>query len=133
MKNNYILFTIAACIMGLLFTPTHGSAQCGTTINTFPYAEDFETSQGGWTPGGTSNDWAWGTPAKAVITGAGSGHKCWVSGGLTTSFYNYGERSYVKSPCFNFSGLQYPMIDFLIFWDSEHTYDGFAERLFAEF
>ena len=101
------------------------SGQCGTTVTTFPYVEDFEASQGGWTSGGTTgNDWAWGTPAKPVITGAGSGSKCWVTGGLTGSFYNYGERSYVKSPCFDFTGLQYPMIDFLIFWDSEHTYDG---------
>ncbi len=115
---------VILALSSLCLSTLQVSSQCGTTINTFPYVQDFETGQGGWTAGGTSNDWAWGTPAKTVITSAGSGSKCWVTGGLSGSFYNYGERSYVKSPCFDFSTLQYPMIDFLIFWDSEHTYDG---------
>ncbi len=100
------------------------NAQCTTTINTFPYVEDFETSNGGWVSGGTANDWAWGTPSKSSITTAGSGTKCWVTGGLTGSFYKYGERSYVKSPCFDFTNLQHPYFAFLIYWESEHTYDG---------
>ena len=99
-------------------------SQCTTTVNTFPYVENFETSQGGWASGGTLNDWRWGTPAKPVINRAGSGLKCWISGGLDTAFYNYGERSYVTSPCFNFTNLQHPFLAFLIFWESEHTYDG---------
>lgn len=33
---------------------------------------------GGWTPGGTASDWAWGTPAKPVITGVANGTKCWI-------------------------------------------------------
>ena len=56
-------------------------AQCATPISFFPYTEGFETTNGGWTPGGTGSDWAWGTPTKPVITGAGSGTKCWVIGG----------------------------------------------------
>lgn len=99
-------------------------AQCTSTINTFPYSEDFETSQGGWTSGGTNNDWAWGTPAKAVITNAGSGNKCWITGTLTGSNYQLGERSYIKSPCFDFTNLANPQIVFRIFWESEQTYDG---------
>ena len=58
-------------------------AQCASPIATFPYNEDFEITNGAWTPGGTGSDWAWGTPTKPVITGAGSGTKCWVIGGLT--------------------------------------------------
>jgi gliding motility-associated-like protein len=103
---------------------TNLTAQCNTTINTFPYVENFETSQGGWASGGTLNDWAWGAPAKPVINRAGSGLKCWITGGLDTAFYNYGERSYVTSPCFDFTNLQHPFLAFLIFWESEHTYDG---------
>jgi len=114
--------------LGLLFFAftfcSNANAQCNTTISTFPYVEDFETGQGGWTAGGTLNDWAWGAPNKSLITTAGSGQKCWVTGGLTGSFYNYGERSYVKSPCFDFTNLQHPFFSFLIFWESEHTYDG---------
>lgn len=99
-------------------------AQCGTIISTFPYQEDFETSNGGWTSGGVSNDWAWGAPVKPVINSAGSGAKCWITGGLSVPFYNYSERSYVQSPCFDFSTLANVYIEFKVFWETEHQYDG---------
>jgi gliding motility-associated-like protein len=99
-------------------------AQCGTVISAFPYHEDFEISSGGWTSGGTNNDWAWGTPSKPLINSAGSGTKCWITGGTSASFYNFSERSYVESPCFNFSILTNPFISLKIFWDTEYTYDG---------
>src|SRR5687768_3313193 len=57
------------------------NAQCTGAINTFPFHEDFEMNDGSWIPGGTGSDWAWGNPDKPVITGAGSGNKCWVTGG----------------------------------------------------
>ena len=122
-KNN--IFKLSICLIILMLGASSiVNAQCTTTISSYPYSENFEASQGGWTTGGTNNDFVWGTPSKPTITGAGSGNKCWISGGLTGSFYKYGERSYVKSPCFDFSTLQHPYISFLIFWDSEHTYDG---------
>ncbi len=97
------------------------SAAC---INTFPYIEDFETTNGNWVSGGTGNDWAWGAIGKPQIAQAASGNNCWVTGGLTTSFYNFGERSYVQSPCFDFSALQSPYVSFNIYWETEKTYDG---------
>ncbi len=97
------------------------NAQC---IAAFPYHETFETSNGGWVAGGTSSDWAWGSPTKPTISGAGQGLKCWITGGLTNSSYANGERSYVKSPCFDFTNLAHPYIEFKIFWESEHKYDG---------
>ncbi|MEP7168271.1 MAG: gliding motility-associated C-terminal domain-containing protein [Bacteroidota bacterium] len=99
-------------------------AQCGTVISTFPYHEDFESTNGGWISGGTNNDWTWGAPSKPVIIGAGSGNKCWITGGTVASFYNFSERSFVESPCFNFSTLTNPFITLKIFWDTENTYDG---------
>ena len=63
-------------------------AQCVSGINTFPYNEGFETSNGGWISGGVGNDWTWGSPTKPVINSAGSGSRCWVIGGLTNSSYN---------------------------------------------
>lgn len=93
-------------------------------VSSFPYNEDFETSNGSWVPAGTASDWAWGTPAKPVITGAAGGNKCWITGGLTASSYNLSERSTLTSPCFNFSTLVYPRIDFQIFWETERKYDG---------
>src|SRR5580692_11104398 len=104
-----------------IFTACLADSQC---INTFPYVQDFEASQGGWNSGGANNDWAWGAPSKSVITGAGSGTKCWISGSLTGDFYKYSEASYVESPCFDFTNLQHPYIQFLIFWESENKYDG---------
>ena len=108
----------------LMFWAWQANGQCATTISTFPYVEDFEASQGGWTSGGTNNDWAWGTPNKGVITSAGSGTKCWVTGGLTGSFYNYSELSYIESPCFDFTSLQHPFIAFKMYRESEWKFDG---------
>ena len=62
---------------------TQLKAQCAASINTFPFIEGFEVSNGGWTSGGTGSDWAWGSPTKSVITAAGGGANCWVIGGLT--------------------------------------------------
>jgi gliding motility-associated-like protein len=97
------------------------SAQC---INTYPYTQDFEANNGGWLSGGTGDDWAWGAVSKPVIQTAYSGSNCWVSGGLTASFYNFSERSYVQSPCFDFSSLQHPVVSVNVFWETEKTYDG---------
>lgn len=99
-------------------------AQCATPISVFPYTEGFESTNGGWTPGGTLSDWAWGTPSKPVINSAASGAKCWIVGGLTGSRYNDGEASWLQSPCFDFTSLQYPHISFSVFWEMERRFDG---------
>jgi gliding motility-associated-like protein len=110
------------CLFGVLLLFVNSVfSQC---INTFPYIENFEVSQGNWNSGGIGNDWAWGAPSKPVITAAGSGTKCWIVGGLTASFYNYSERSYIESPCFDFTNIQNPFVSFKIFWELEKTYDG---------
>ncbi len=110
--------------IALFFLPIQGRAQCGTPIATFPYHEDFEASPGAWIAGGLNNDWAWGMPGKPSINMAGSGLNCWVTGGLTGSFYSLGQRSYVESPCFDFTQLPHPYIHFKIWWESERQYDG---------
>jgi gliding motility-associated-like protein len=99
-------------------------AQCTSTINTFPFNESFEINTAGWTTGGTNNDWAWGSPVKPSINSAGAGTKCWITGGLVASFYNYGQRSWVESPCFDFTNLSKPFISFKIYWETERNYDG---------
>ncbi|MFN0081366.1 MAG: PKD domain-containing protein, partial [Ferruginibacter sp.] len=99
-------------------------AQCATPISSFPYTEGFETTDGNWTSGGLGNDWAWGTPAKPVITGAATGTRCWIVGGLTGSSYTDGERSWLQSPCFDFTTLQYPHVSFNVFWEMEQRFDG---------
>lgn len=112
-------------LFALLFALSIGAnAQCSSLISTFPYTEDFEAGAGGWFSGGQNNDWALGNPQKPTINSAGSGSVSWISGGLTTSFYNYGERSWVQSPCFDFSNLNFPVLSFKIFWELENQYDG---------
>ncbi len=115
----------------LLFSALNAQAQCGTAINTFPYVEDFESSAA-WTTGGPActplnlviNDWAWGHPQKNVINSAGSGQRCWIVGDTVGWLYAYGERSWVQSPCFDFSSVQRPYIQFKLFHESENKYDG---------
>lgn len=100
------------------------SAQCTGGISSFPFNEDFELNDGGWVSGGVGNDWAWGTPAKPAITAAGGGSRCWVVGGLTGSSYSNGEASWLQSPCFDFTNLQYPYILFKVNWEMEQRFDG---------
>ncbi|GAA4329797.1 PKD domain-containing protein [Flaviaesturariibacter amylovorans] len=108
----------------LLLAARAGHAQCNSTVSTFPYVEDFETNDGGWTTGGNFSDWVWGTPGKRVITGASSGSKCWITGGLANAVYNNDENSYLMSPCFDFSGLTQPYLNFRLFWETERKFDG---------
>ena len=100
-------------------------------ITVYPHVEGFELAPT-WTAvtaptssvAGTS-DWAWGTPNHTyVIHSAGTGSKSWSGGGLTGAFYNYNQQSYIYSPCYNFTTLQYPFIQFQLFYDLELTYDG---------
>lgn len=119
------LRTLIICFFGVfILNCCQVQAQCTATISTFPYQESFETGTSNWVTAGINNDWAWGTPSKPTINSAGAGTKCWITGGLTASFYSLGERSWVESPCFDFTNLDRPYVSFLIFWELERVYDG---------
>ena len=109
-----------------LFLACFATAQCNIILSTFPYNEGFESSMGNWfvSPSSINSDWAWGTPSKSIITGAGGGLKSWITGGLTGNSYNNGEASYLQSPCFDISSLKNPQISFKVFWETESGYDG---------
>lgn len=109
-----------AVLFGAAIASVPMRAQC---VNVFPYTEDFESAPA-WTSGGSGNDWAWGTPNKPIITGPGGGAKSWCIGGLTGSFYNLGQSSWLQSPCFDFSNVANPWISFKVFWETERQYDG---------
>jgi len=106
-------------------------------IDTFPYIEDFEASNGGWSSAAITsngfgpNSWVWATPNNPVINSAASGTKCWILG--TNAFvlpplvpYAYAPNEYsaVISPCFDFSNLQNPGIIVNVWWESEFSIDG---------
>lgn len=126
------LFVFLFC--GLILQTT---AQC---INTFPYLEDFESSNGGWASSAliptwsTSNSWVWDAPnSNAVINNAASGSKCWVTGNNAFVLppnvpfsYDVNEYSTVVSPCFDFSNLLNPGIKMNIWWETEYSVDGVA-------
>ena len=105
-----------------LFLVADVPAQCIHVDSVTPYIQDFEASNGNWAIGGSSSDWVWGHPNKTIITGAANGQNCWITGGLTGSAYNAGQRSYLISPCFDFSTLSYPYIEFKTFWETENKY-----------
>lgn len=106
-----------------LFT-TAARSQCANPVNSFPYYEGYETSDGSWFAGGINSDWAWGSPSKSLIQSAGEGTRCWITGGLTGNGYKDAQASWLQSPCFDFSALQYPFISFLVYWEIEHRFDG---------
>lgn len=116
------MILILAC--SFLLQPKFTLAQCAGAVSAYPYTADFETSNDGWVPGGSQSDWAWGKPVKPVINSAASGSKCWITGGLTKSAYNDGQKSWLKSPCFNFTTLKNPYIICKVFWETEFGLDG---------
>ncbi|MCB0794809.1 MAG: gliding motility-associated C-terminal domain-containing protein [Flavobacteriales bacterium] len=107
------LFLVGGTVLG----------QCVAPIATFPYVEDFEGGPA-WTTGGVVPDWAWGMPAHPLINTAGGGLQSWCIGGLTGTFYNFGQLSWLQSPCFDMSALDQPWISFKIYWECERQYDG---------
>ena len=107
-----------------LVVASNAQAQCTVVDAAAPYFQDFESTDGNWVAGGTASDWVWGQPTKPTINGAAGGQNCWITGNLSGSAYNAGERSYIVSSCFDFTNLQYPYIEFNVFWETEYKYDG---------
>jgi gliding motility-associated-like protein len=114
-------------IFALLLLANISYAQlCIPVTAAYPYSNNFDTNNGGWISGGMNSDWAWGSPAKPLISGAASGANCWVTGGLADAFYNGGEAGWIMSPCFDLSTLQYPELRLKLFWETDRLYDGTA-------
>ncbi len=120
---NFPLSIILYCVL-LSFISFRAISQCTGVIASFPYNEDFETSNGNWAAGGNFSDWQWGTPSKPVINKAASGINCWMTGGLNKTGYNDGENAWLQSPCFDFTNLKDPFLKFKIFWETERSNDG---------
>ena len=88
-------------------------------VASFPYFEDFNLSDGGWTSSGNNNSWAWGTPAGAVITGTSG---AWVTN--LSGNYNNNEVSFIESPCLNLSSLSVdPILSFSMTYITESCCD----------
>ncbi|PCH97287.1 MAG: hypothetical protein COB85_02855 [Bacteroidetes bacterium] len=72
-------------------------------VTTYPYFQDFESGDGGWDSEGSNDSWELGTPANTFINTAASGNNAWVTNLAGT--YNSNEKSFLVSPCYDFSAM----------------------------
>lgn len=110
--------------LSLLFCTLETAAQ--DCISNYPYIQDFETAFDDWSSGGLSSSWEAGTPNGVYIYyGPPSTPNSLVS--WTTDLigsYNTDENSWLESPCFDFTDLIQPYVNFDIWWDTEGNWDG---------
>ena len=86
-------------------------------ITSYPYLENFESSNGYWYTEGKHDSWEYGTPVSPRINRAASGAKAWKT--RLAGNYNDNELSYLYSPCFNISGMTAPTLSFSVALDLE--------------
>jgi len=94
-------------------------------VNSFPFAQDFENDNGGWTVTDDSQNptWDFGQPVGTVISNAASGVNAWVTN-LSGDYLN-NELSFVLSNCFDFSNLSVdPDLSFSLNHETETNWDG---------
>ncbi len=93
-----------------------------------PYYENFgnetESDDGFWTVHGDNISLELGVPSSTIINEAYDGHFAWITNPYGA--YNIDEFSYLESPCFDFSDIEDPVIEFSIYVDSQHGLDGAA-------
>ena len=83
-------------------------------ITSFPYFEDFESGDGGYTTGGIDPSWELGSPSKNSINAAFSGDNAWVTS--LESYANCPEESYLETPLLDFSEFANdPVLNFQAF------------------
>ncbi|MQY77963.1 MAG: T9SS type A sorting domain-containing protein [Bacteroidetes bacterium] len=87
-----------------------------------PYYQDFENGEDFWRATGTNASWGYGSPSGSVITDAASEPMAWVT--KLTGNYNNDEDSYLTGPCFDLSGIDYPVFECNIFTHTENDIDG---------
>ncbi|WNJ18937.1 PKD domain-containing protein [Pontibacter sp. G13] len=146
MQRLYAILLKGIC-MSLLLSQVGMLDQLHAQINTYPYYQGFETSNGGWSSstidstGNGPNSWVWGSPPNpatvistsvaVIFPGASNSSKCWMTGNngfvLPPNLphgYFPGEQSAVVSPAFDFTNLINPHVKFQIWWETEFNKDG---------
>ncbi len=102
-----------------------------------PYKENFDVNNGFWLANGlikssvnptqdiVGYSWAGGVPTGAKINASTTAGGAWSTKGNSNTFYP-NERSYVESPCFNFTDptLTKPMISMKVWYDTDRGSDG---------
>ncbi|MEL7120512.1 MAG: T9SS type A sorting domain-containing protein, partial [Bacteroidota bacterium] len=93
-------------------------------VDVLPYFEDFESWGGGWLVGDDAQNSSWerGIPDGEIINSAAGGDFAWLTS--IDSTYNNDERSYLVSPCLDFSNLMVdPRISFALNVETEECCD----------
>jgi subtilisin-like proprotein convertase family protein len=94
------------------------------SIAEFPYFQDFENGNGGWSSTGINGTWELGDPTGNLINAAYSGMNA-LATNLSALNYQDNQLSHLVSPCLDFSGLEDdPFISFAIIFDTEQGWDG---------
>lgn len=95
-------------------------------ITTFPSVEDFEDGTSGWIQYGTSSTWELGEPDATTISGPPPTTPTSLNSWATNldGYYEDYEQSYCESPCYDFTSLILPYVEFDIWWQTYDTYDG---------
>ncbi len=86
-------------------------------ISSYPYLQNFESTNGACYTNGRLSTWQYGTPSSTVINRAASGTKAWKTN--INGNYEDEEESYFYTPCFNVSGLTNPTLSFSVAMDLE--------------
>ena len=91
---------------------------------TAPYKQDFEVWSGGWyvDTASVAPSWVLGDPEKMDLDTAASGVNAWLTS--LTGGYNLSEKSYLASPCFDFSEASSdPYISFALYLNLNTFFD----------
>ena len=90
-------------------------------VNSFPYTEGFENSDGGYVTDGIRSSWTHGVPGKQLMSKAAEGKRVWTTS--LNGTHNADEISYLYSPCFDLHGLAQPYLSFGFMFELEVGYD----------
>lgn len=122
----FSFYQILLCSVILSVASVEALSQCTSPIIANPslYEQTFDGAANNWVASGTNSSWQRGAPAKSRINSTGQGTDCWITGTLLGNSYPPSERSYLTSPCINISAFQRPQVSFLIFVETETSYDG---------
>jgi gliding motility-associated-like protein len=92
-----------------------------TKINSFPYYENFEVNDGGFSANGNNSSWGWGSPNKVKMK-PGEGVRSWYNG-FPNGNYLSSDASFLTFPCYDFTNLKNPLISFKFFLEVENTWE----------
>ncbi len=82
-----------------------------------PYYQDFENGTDFWRTAGEITTFEHGAPMGSVIHTAPSGSNAWVTN--LDGIYSDNEDSYLLGPCFDFTGIDYPVFECKLYLHTE--------------